>query len=505
MTFKVVNQLNSGMGALKDPEKRFGLAQLNLTAGKKAKASAAFRPSLNYLSTGIGLLTEKSWAENYSLTFDLYSEAAECAFFCMDFEHMQRLADISLRHAKTVLDKAKIYSLKMQRYYAQNDLLKVVEEGLAILKLLGYRFPRNPNRFHVLMKLVKTMLALTGRRLSALNKLKDIDDPEILTAMRIMSHTSHAAYGARPNLTPLICFQGVLLSLKYGIAPESPFSFVGYGMILCGILNRIETGFDVGRFALSLNERSSIKNFRTRTVFMFGSMISHWKNHLKDALDRYLLNAREIGMEAGDFEYATLSAFFYGAYSYFAGQPLKNLSAEMARYSDEIFLCKQDTHFYFNEMTRQVLLNLMGESENPCRIAGEAYNEDAMIPLHLKNNDTSAIHMLFLYKLQLCFLFGKPMEALEYSKIVEKYLESMIGTYFIPLFYFYDSLARLSALAGSGQKKENFFLKKIQRNQKKLSRWARFAPMNYLHKWVLVEAERLTINRQPSESRGVLR
>ncbi|MFZ2633096.1 MAG: response regulator [Desulfosalsimonadaceae bacterium] len=501
--FDIATHLNAGSDGITDPEKRFALARLNLNAGKKAKMSAAFQPSLKYLKAGIALLPENSWAHNYPETFELTFEAAESAFFCTDFDDMKELADTALEHARNVLEKAKIYSLRVQYYYAQNELMKVVEEGTTILGLMGYRFPANPTKLHILLKLAGAGLALKAKMPSKVNGLKDIEDPAILTAMRIMIHLGHAAFGAHPNLTPLLSLQVLLLSISHGIAPETPVSFIFYGVVLCGAFHRIEAGFDFARLALELNDRPVVRNFRARAVFFMGGMIIHWKHHLKDALHPYLLNAYNIGMAAGDYEFATLSAFFYCAYSYFLGAPLSGLSSEMATYSTTIRKSRQTTHFYFNEMVRQVVLNLMGASADPCRLAGEAYDEAVRLPWHRKTNDTSAVHMLFLYKMQLCYLFGRYPEALECSHTVETCLEGMLGTVYVPLFHFYDSLIRLALISDGtirNKREKKRFLKKTAANQKKFRRWAFHSPMNYQHKWLLVEAERMGISGRTSDA-----
>jgi predicted ATPase len=54
--FDIVNQLNFGSNLLENQQKRDELAKLNLIAGKKAKASAAYQPALTYLTSGLELL-----------------------------------------------------------------------------------------------------------------------------------------------------------------------------------------------------------------------------------------------------------------------------------------------------------------------------------------------------------------------------------------------------------------------------------------------------------------
>ena len=49
------------------------MAAIDLRAGRKAKASAAYVSARVYLSAGMALLDERDWASQYELTFSLLS------------------------------------------------------------------------------------------------------------------------------------------------------------------------------------------------------------------------------------------------------------------------------------------------------------------------------------------------------------------------------------------------------------------------------------------------
>ena len=56
--FEIVNQLNRGAALITSPTEREELAELNLTAGKRAKASTAYASALTYLVAGAALLAQ---------------------------------------------------------------------------------------------------------------------------------------------------------------------------------------------------------------------------------------------------------------------------------------------------------------------------------------------------------------------------------------------------------------------------------------------------------------
>src|SRR5262249_13485057 len=75
--FEIVNQLNRGSGLVTSAEERARVAELNLIAGRRAKASTAYASALSYLTAGRAVLTEESWELNYELIFEIESLMAQ--------------------------------------------------------------------------------------------------------------------------------------------------------------------------------------------------------------------------------------------------------------------------------------------------------------------------------------------------------------------------------------------------------------------------------------------
>ena len=59
--FEIVNQLNRGATLMTSPDEREQLSRLNLIAGKRAKASAAYAAALDYFTSGARLLPDDAW------------------------------------------------------------------------------------------------------------------------------------------------------------------------------------------------------------------------------------------------------------------------------------------------------------------------------------------------------------------------------------------------------------------------------------------------------------
>jgi PAS domain S-box-containing protein len=114
-----------------------------------------------------------------------------------------------------------------------------------------------------------------------------------------------------------------------------------------------------------------------------------------------------------------------------------------------------------------------------------------MLPLHIEAKAQNICHSLYFYKLFLCYLFQDYQQAIENAKSAEKYSDSAVGT--IPLYHFYNSLVYLGIYSDAPKSEQKLILQKVKANQKKIKKWAQFAPMTHLHKFYLVEAERYRV------------
>ena len=134
--FEIVNQLNMGVELIDTPDERERLARFNLTAGRKALAATAHAAALNYLSVGRSLLAVNCWDRQYKLTLALNETLAEAASLNGDYEQMEQLVQVVSDRALTLLDKIKVYDVKIQAYQAQNQLRVAAHFGLEVLGLL---------------------------------------------------------------------------------------------------------------------------------------------------------------------------------------------------------------------------------------------------------------------------------------------------------------------------------------------------------------------------------
>ncbi|MEH2431967.1 MAG: AAA family ATPase [Nostoc sp.] len=497
--FDIVNQLNQGQTLIKEPKERYKLAQLNLQAGKKAKASTAYQIAFNYLKIGVDLLGEDSWQNQYNLTLELYVEGAEAAFLSTDFEEMERWNKVILEQARSLLDKVIVYEVRILAYAAQRELLVSIKTALEFLKLLDLTFVEEPTQADIMQVMQETQSILAEKKTEDLIYLPEMTDPEKLAAMHILTKLFMPVFVGMNTLIPLLVSQQINLSVKYGNTADSAYAYAMYGLILCG-QGEIDTGYQFGQLALQVLERFHSQELKARTYVIAIAFVIHWKQHIRDILP-FFLEAYQSGLEVGDLEMAANAATTYCICSYLVGKGLMELERDMTTYGKIIAHLKQEAVLDWHKTYWQAILNLQNEKQNPYHLCGKVYNEQKMLPLHIKANDKAALFNLYFNKSILSYLFQEFQKAVEYLDIAEEYFIQVTASFYAPPYHFYDSLIRLGVFPYTSKSAQEGILQKVTVNQEKLKTWAEHAPMNCLHKFYLVEAERARVLGKDSEAR----
>ncbi|MGF1677537.1 MAG: AAA family ATPase [Rivularia sp. (in: cyanobacteria)] len=496
--FEIVNQFNKALELIDVQQERNELAKMNLIAGRSAILSTAYQEALKYLNVGRELLVSNCWETEYELTLGLYEALAEVTYLIGDFQASEEFIEVVLTQAKTLLEKVKVYEIKIQVYTSQNKLVKAISIAREILKEFGVTFPEQPTQEDIQKELKETAAIIGDKSIEELANLPSITDTTQLAIMRIASSMIPPTYIADQRLFPLIVLSQVNLSVQYGNSYLSAFYYGNYGILLNSIMDDIETADKFGKLALNLLEKSDDKNIKTRTFYVIGAFIIHRKSHIKETLP-LLLDAYQTGLEIGSLDFVGYCAKEICQHSYFMGQELTIIEQQTKNYIEILETFKQSTTSKCCKIFRQSIINFQSKNENPGILSGEAYNENQSIASMIEAKDISGLHYLYLHKLILCYSFEAYEQAQENANQAKIYLAGGAGFISIPNFHFYESLTALALYSQQESKQENL-LNLVEANQIKLKKWAYYAPMNYLHKFYLVEAELYRVTDQYLEA-----
>ena len=487
--FELVNQLNIAQELLNDPQEKEQLAQLNLIAGQKAKGATAYEVALEYFNVGLKLLPEDSWQNHYQLTLNLYIETVGAQYLNANFSMAQELSTVVLNQALTLLDKVRVYEIKIQYHIAQNQMQAAIETALPVLKLLDINLPSNPQPIHILLGLLKTKLTQGRRKIEDLATLPLMKEAKKLAALRILMSVIPATFVAMPNLFPLVIFNMVNLSLKYGNAPISSMGYGAYGVIHCGVIGDIKGGYRYGQLTLKLLEQFEANSLKAQIYLAFNTFIRPWKEHIRETLEP-LLEGVQSGIETGVIEDACYCATFYCGYLLVSGESLEIVNQKQSQYLELLVKYQQEYQIYHAQLWNQVVQNLQGKTENPAQLVGEIFNEVEILPKMKAAENNVVLFVTYVGKLWLCYLFEDYQQALDNAEQAQKYLQAGPGNVYVALHNFYYSLALLEDYPNVGREGQKKYLEQVRVNQKKMKHWAMNAPMNYQHKYELVEAQR---------------
>lgn len=479
----IVNQLNRGIELVSYPYEKEEIAKLELLIGRKVKKATAYDAAYKYFKIGIDLLGDSCFTTQYDLTCPLYLEAAEAAYLNGDFEGVKHYTETLLHNSTILLDKIKAYEVQILAYGSENKLPQAINTGLFALKLLNIHFPPNPTKLYVIMKLLKLKFFLLIKNKTQRMPQAEVVDPIAIARNNIISKMAISTYKISPNL----CLLLVLKKIETGNLNKDPLWRVTYGMLLC-IIGNINVGYHWGTSGLQLLAEGHHKELEVKTVAFFYTFIHHWKSHLKHSLPK-LLDNYLIGLETGDINYATISVFSYSYQSYYAGKELSKLEEEMRSLYNELSKLKNKEYVNSQLIFHQAILNLRACSQDPCSLCGEVFDETTNLTNHFTTLDRTSSFDVHLNKLILYYLFEKYAEARESAILAKKYLDNAISSFSLPIFYFYHSLSLLADLPKLSFVKQQLLILKITGNQRKMKKWALHAPMNFLHKYYLVEAE----------------
>ncbi|MEA5593875.1 AAA family ATPase [Rivularia sp. UHCC 0363] len=486
----IVNQLNFGVDLLTEQSEKNELAKLNLIAGKKAKTATAYEAALKYLNIGLGLLVSDNWQIDYELILNLHIETAEAEYLCGNFEESKNLGNVLLQKAHNILDKVKIYEIKIQSCMVQNSLQEALEIGITVLNILGVKLPVEPNIYIFFTNFVKTNFILLGKGIEDLVYLPRMTDPYKLAAMKVLMLIAPAASMVNSLQFPLAIFAMVRLSVKHGNSDFAAYGYSIYGAIICEKFGDIERGYRFGKLGILLLDKLNASSLKCKISFVFNAMIRQFKEPVAKSITPTLTGIQS-GLDYGDIEYASYSAWNISNHLFLTSNNLEIVEQNVSKYIDLMHQLKLNPVALIINVIRQTVLNLQEKSFNQIALIDEALDESKT--LSRLNNNTTWLSLFYSSKTILNYFFQDYTQAIENARLTEQYQESNPGFYLYCVNNYYYSLALLANYKNVTSTEQKQYLKKVAANQKKMKKWAHHAPCNFQHKYDLVEAEKARI------------
>jgi PAS domain S-box-containing protein len=492
--FQIINQLNRGVTLIDAENEREQLAQLNWRAAVKARTSAAYDAAMSYLQTGLELLSAECWQQQYDLSLRMHQLVVEVAYLLGDYAQMTMLMEIGLKQSQNHLDRSKFHETQILALVAQDRARAAVNYAREILPNYGIDLPRNPSPFGTTVGFFQTLYRMAGKTSKYLLALPAMSDPEKLAGYNILNIIGAAAQTSMPEMLPFITFRGIALSLRYGNIPRSSMGYIVYAFLLCEKLDRIDAGYAMGNMAVSLCHQQSSREALGFTLFLWNRFVAYRKESQR-ALLPLILEAYQVSLAVGDTEYAAYSLCTYLGQSYEVGQNLLELYEEAVSYQSTFLKLQQKSTTSIYNLNCQVLMNLTKGIDDPCRIVGCHFDENTLAADDLLVQVYTGIR-----KLELAVIFDRSDLAMEQISIVQKLSGTIDGTFNKSIICFYDAIVRLADYHSHNKYQQQNILKQVKKTCRYLTRLARFSPLNYHQKALLVTAELLRAQGKSSQA-----
>jgi PAS domain S-box-containing protein len=492
--FEIVSQLNHGATRL-DAEEREQLAELNLTAARRAKDSTAYASALSYLTIGTNLLPEDSWQRQPELTFAFELNRAECEFLTgalTDAE--QRLGALSVR-AESVVARSSVACLRIDLYSSMAKTHRAIGVGLDCLRHFGIHLSPHPTEEQARYEYERICSLLESLTDEQLVWQPLMTDPVSLATLDVLTKIVPPAMFTDIHLASLIICQSVDLSLKHGNRDGSSFAYVMLGMMAGTRHGDYQAALRFGQIGYDLVEQRGLRRFQARTYMNFGNVILIWTRHVTIARD-LVRRAFEAADMNSDITYAVYARTALIAILLAAGDPLAEVQTEI----EYGLAFAKKSGFDLNIDLLATLLALVRSLRGLTPVFGTLDNDDfkeAQIENRfLENPDlVRAECRYWIRKLQARYLAGDHASAVTASAKAQALLWTSV-TFETAEYHFYGALSHAEAydFAPVGERERHMNALTAHHNQ--LEVWAESCPENFESRATLVAAEIARLQRR---------
>jgi len=531
----MVEHFNAGYLLMKDPQEIQRVINLNLSAGQKAKLSTAYESAVKYTSVArdmLRLLQEVCavdyWKYDYNLSVSVNLLYCECYYLHSRFDDANLQITESLLHVKpeNVMERAKFLHIRQFIYIAESRYEEALNVGVTALTIMGYSLP-SQDEIDKMMQSEEQLM--TSIELCATQP--PMKDPLQFKIMELLITTFSPAYFlVHPLFSPIMI--GMLQhSLKHGKSVMLSFAFSAFVHVMHEY-QYLSACYKVGKMGKKLVEEygAEARAYRCKVHSSFSVAVAHWAYAMADCMPE-IRKASQMCLEEGDHEYFSYTSFFLLDITLYTGRhPLEVVLARQKDVLEAFRRRKLPMAIKYVNMWRicvAKLLDKIGPNQEEYEMDGETTTQ-AKILAEMQGLKISSF-LFACYTAELTFAyysmqFPRAIKAGESAMQIDAWKRG--GLVVVPQFNFYYSLALLANIpcnTNTSEKPltsnrpislENILLQSsvyaasvfqtpseehnealaiVANLQESMLLWSEHCPMNYQHKYQLVEAERTRV------------
>lgn len=493
--FDVVNQLNRSYELIEDEDEIYNLAKLNLDAGKKANASAAYNLALEYLRLGYKLLKKDSWITHYELSYEICISLSQYECINGDFKQGDELFNIILENAKVGQDKIAVYNLKIIFYTYLGKFKQAIEMGITALRLFNINVPICPNKRDIYCELFKMKWKLKGKNIEQILDNEQIKNEDKEDIKKILMNLKFASFYFNKNLFCFITLKEINLVLKYGASENDINIYMDYCIFLNIFFQDYKGSYKLGRAILNKFEKLNEPNV-SKALSRFGNSIVLCNESFDEAI-KCLQRAYYYSLKYGEIMQGFYCANSVVGISFMRGDSLDKICEECDRYLEVSKKTKYNESNVGILLIRQLTCNLRGETNSRFSLSNDKYDEKKDFK---SINSGFGTMGYYTYKLFINYIYGNLKECKIYLKEVEKEGEFYKETFIHTLSHIYSSLAMTVIYNNSSKEEQRFYMKKLKNNLKIIKKWSDSCPQNFLSYYLLLKGEIYRIEKDSEKA-----
>lgn len=498
--FEIVNQLNRAEPLLSSREERERVAELNLAAGNRAKASAAYASACKYFEVGCRLLDEASRQRQTELAFSLELNRAESelmtgALSAAD-EHLIALA----ARADDAVHRARVACLHVDVCAALSRSDRAVAVCLDYLALRGVCWSAHPSAEDGAREYQRFSATLAGRPIDALLDLPLMTDAESLATMDVLTKVLPAAVFTDARLLSLAAGYAVNLSLERGNCDGSCVAYLFFGMISGPHFGNYEAGFELGRLGYELVEKRGLKRFQARTYLWFAEFVIPWTRHIRQCLD-LARRAFVVACDSCDLTIANYCCKFLNTCLLATGDPLEAVEREAEHGLG--FAERARFGFVIDCILGQLglIYSLRGTTKRFGHLDRGSF-EEAAFERHLASQPSLALpeFRYWTRKLQARLFARQYDEALRAAAEAKRLLWTSPSLFEAAEYTFYSALCLAAVCDSAPEGERASLLEALGEQLATLDVWAQHCPENFESRARLVAAEAARLDGRPLDA-----
>ena len=484
--FEIVNQFNRGAQLIISENERYQVAELNLVAGERAKASTAYASALKYFIAGEALLKNDPGERHLNLIFQLELRRAECEFLTGDVTTAAERMEMLRARASNNVELAMATCLSVDVRMTLGQIDRAVGIGLDYLHHLAIEWPLHPTEEQVRSEYERIWSQLGNREIEDVVDFPLMRDPTAIATLDVLTKLVPPAMFTDANLYALVVCRAVGLSIEHGNSDASCTSYAWLGLIVGPRFGDYKNAFRFGQLGYELTEKRGLKRFRAATSAVFAAGIMPWMKHLPDC-SNVMRQAFEIANKIGDLTYAAYSSANLNTLLIAMGGSLGEVQSEAE--SSLAFARKSKFGFAINLIIPQLGLirTLRGSTPEFGSLDHEEFEEEGF-ERDLSSQPPVVHFWYWARKLQARLYAGDFTSAIEASLRARPLLVTSPNFEWAE-YEFYSALSRAALWdsATADQSQEHFDA--LEAHYRQLQIWAENCPENFENRAALVGAE----------------